>query len=216
VPLGLTNATSLIHARGDQVLLESFGHRSALAAYSLAYRVNDAVLALVHAAGMVSFPALAQAAPADRARLSRRISFWGCVAGLAIGLGAYAVGPTMVVWLGGSRYADAGPLVRLLAAALAASVANLPLAQLVIVAGRTTQLLVASIVAVVVNVALNVALIPGYGARGSGAATIATETAGLLCVATLAHRAVPRSVPWVAVAAIPAVFLPLLLIGSVA
>jgi O-antigen/teichoic acid export membrane protein len=216
VPLGLTNATSLIHARGDQVLLESFGRRSALAAYSLAYRVNDAVLALVHAAGMVSFPALAQSAPVDRARLGRRISFWGCMAGLAIGLGAALVGPALVVWLGGSQYADAGPLVRLLAVALAASVANLPLAQIVIVAGRTTHLLVASIAAVGVNVALNVALIPAFGARGSAAATIATEMGGLVCVAVLAHLAVPGSVPRIAVASIPVVFLSILLVGAVA
>ena len=114
---------------------------------------------------------------------------------MAIGLGVALVGPTLVVWLGGSRYADAGPLVRLLAAPLAESVANLPLAQIVIVAGRTTQLLVASIVAVGVNLLLDVALIPGFGARGSAAATIATEMGGTVWLAVLAHLAVPGSVP---------------------
>jgi O-antigen/teichoic acid export membrane protein len=203
LPLGITNAGSLVHARGDQVMLDALGRRSGLAAYALAYRVNDAVLALVHAAGMVSFPALAQVDETQRARLGRRLIGLGCALGLAIGAGALVVGPTLVVWLGGAKYDDAGPLVRMLAAALGASVANLPVAQLVIVAGRVTRLLWLTLAAVVVNLLLNAALIPGFGARGSAAATITTETLGLLCVAAVAHRAVPGSVPWLAVAAIP-------------
>jgi O-antigen/teichoic acid export membrane protein len=206
LPLGLTNASSLVHARGDQVLLDTFGRRSSLAAYALAYRVNDAVLALAHAAGLMTFPALAQADPATRARLGRRFVTLGCAAGLTIGTASFLVAPTAVDWLGGGRYDDARVLVRLLAAALAASVANLPVAQLAIVCGRTGRLLMISLVGVAVNLALNVALIPSFGARGSAVATVATETAGLVAVAVVGDRALPGSVPWPAIVALPVVF----------
>jgi O-antigen/teichoic acid export membrane protein len=207
LPLGLTNASSLVHARGDQVLLDTFGRRSSLAAYALAYRVNDAVLALAHAAGLVTFPALAQAGPSDRVRLGRRIVALGCVAGLAAAAASFFMAPAVVGWLGGGRYDDAQLLVRLLAAALAASVANLPVAQLAIVGGRTAQLLTISVGAVVLNLALNVALIPSFGARGSAVATVVTETAGLVAVAVVADRALPGSIPWPAIAALPVAFL---------
>ena len=205
VPIGLTNASSLVHARSDQVLLDTLGRRTGLAAYAIAFRVNEAILALANAVGTVSFSVLARTRGEERRRASRRFTALACGAATVTALGSFVAAPVVLAVVGGEEYRGSAVLARLLVPALAVSVANLPVAQLVIVAGEVRTLLQLSVTSVVVNIVLTIAFVAAWDARGAAIATSVTESLGFLAVAVVAHRALPGSVPWPVVALVPIV-----------
>ncbi|MDQ6797294.1 MAG: oligosaccharide flippase family protein [Actinomycetota bacterium] len=188
VPLGLANASSVVHMRVDQVILAALGISAGLAAYGVAYRVLDAALALVTAVGVVTLPHLVRASGDDRVVIAVRVERLLMGLALLVGVAAFAVAPLAVNVLGGGRYPEAGWYVRLLCPALVISVMNLGYAQIAIVVGRARALLGISLGAVAANVVLNLVLVPRLGVRGSIMATLVTEAVGVALVAVLADR----------------------------
>jgi len=203
LPIGMTNASSMVHARSDQVILDAMGRRSGLAAYAVAARINEAVLSLANAAGAVSFPVIAQAAGADRDLAVRRFGRIACVVGALAAVGVFALAPQLLLLLGGPRFESSSDLARILTLALAVSVANLPFAQSVLARGRAARLLRLSITFAVANIVLTVALVVVLDESGAALATATTEVVGFLAVAWVAHALAPRSVPWAVVVATP-------------
>jgi O-antigen/teichoic acid export membrane protein len=193
--LGLTSVASTTHSRIDQVLFGSLRAEAAGGPYGVAYRVVDAALAVVVAAGGVVLPVLTTASGAVRTSVSRGLTAIAAVFGVAMGTSLFVAAPVLVDILGGDGFESAVPLVRVLAVVLVISVTNMPLSQLVIVEGRAGLLLRFSVAAIVLNVALNIALIPRYGAMGAAVTTLVTESLGFVAVAAVASRLRPGVIP---------------------
>jgi len=191
VPLGLANASSILHMRIDQVILSAVGVSVGLAAYGVAYRGLEAALGLVTAVGVVVLPHLARVDGPDRAEVAARVERFLLALAVAVGMVAFTLAPVAASVLGGSRYPEAAWYLRLLCPALVISVVNLGYAQIAIVGGRARSLLGISVAAVLANTALNLMLVSRLGVRGSIAATLVTEGAGAIAVAALASRTMP-------------------------
>lgn len=192
--LGLSAVASATHSRADQVILGSYRVAQG-GPYAVAYRLVDAALALVVAAGSVVLPALGRTSGAARASISRALTSAALVFGVGLGATLAIGAPLFVAVIGGSEFESAVPLVRILAVVLVVSVVNMPLAQLVIVEGGAHRLLRISIFSVGLNISLNLLLIPTYGAMGAAIATLATETIGLCLVARVAMSYLPGVLP---------------------
>jgi O-antigen/teichoic acid export membrane protein len=191
LPLGLTNALSALHVRVDQVVLAGFGLTGALAAYAVAYRVFDAVLALVTVLAGVSFAVMMRAPGTSRPDVSRALSDRLTLIAGIVAAGCYALAPVLVRVPAGAEYADSAILVRLLCPALAAAVLNAGAAQAVIAGGKRQLLLPIAIIGVVLNLGINLVLVPRTGGIGAATATSFTETLGFLMVARIAGIAMP-------------------------
>jgi O-antigen/teichoic acid export membrane protein len=195
-PLGLTNASSMVHAKSDQILLDMLGRQASVAVYAVAYRINDAFLALAISIGVVTFPALVRAERPQRTELARFLLAATAAAAAAGGLVVFVFAPALLTIVGGRSYTSGADIARLLAPALVVSVANLVVAQVAIVEGRARTLLVTSLLFAGANIALNLVLIPFMGPEGAAVATVVTETVGFVVVALVARQALPGSAPF--------------------
>lgn len=195
LPLGTTSSMSFVHTRVDQVVLAGCGFRLQLAAYAVAYRLLDAVLALVVAAGGVAMPVLSRAPSRDRRSLAATNAALLGVVALVVGVVGFAVAPQVTGLLGGERYRSSAWFARLLCPALVVSVLNLGAATVAVVEGQASRLAWVAALAVGLNLALNLLLDPRYGPRGAAVATVASEAVGFALVAVLARRSLPGSLP---------------------
>lgn len=205
IPIGLTNTSSLVHSRSDQVLLDTL--RRPVAGYSIAARINEAVLALVNAGGLVSLGAAARSIGAERDLAVRRFVTIGAFVGFIAAIATSLLAPTLVRLVGGPTYTDASALLRLLAPALAASVMNLPLAQTAILAGQASRLFRCSVAGVVLNLVLTVWLVLTIDTRGAALATSITELFGLGLSAWIVAAVLPRAVPRRTVVLVPTILI---------
>lgn len=206
-PIGAANASGMMHSRSDQVVMATMGRQVGLASYAVAAKLNEAVIAVTNAAGMVTFPVITRAEAAERRRTTRRFVKMATLAGVLTGSAAFLLAPVATRLLGGTEFESAAVLVRIMVPALMVSIVNLPLAQYLFVERRATSLLRLSLVAVAVNVALTVVFVELYDAKGAALATTISEVGGLLGVAWLADRRTRDVVPWVFMLVLPTVTL---------
>jgi O-antigen/teichoic acid export membrane protein len=193
-PLGVVSAVSLIHVRSDQILLELLGHGgSELGNYAVAYRVVEGSAGVLGAVATVGFSVLSRTAAADRRAVSRANSAVVAVVGLAGGLAALVGAPLLVAIVGGRGFGDAVWPTRLLSVVVVVSVLNMVPSLTVVAQRQAGRLLPIGVGVVVANIALNLALIPHFGATGSAVATIATELVGLALISRLASEVLPGS-----------------------
>lgn len=196
LPIGMTNGASYIHARVDQVVLAGFGFRRALADYGVAYRVVDASLAAALGVATVALPVLGRADRDERAEIGVMLAGFVGVLALVLGVTAFWFAEPIVVVLGGDRYRDAAPLLRLLSPVLVVSLLNMVPAHLALVHDRAPALLRVALGLLILNVGLNVVLVPTYAATGAAVASIVTEGLGLVVVSAVAAGAAAGGVRW--------------------
>jgi O-antigen/teichoic acid export membrane protein len=194
-PIGLAVLLSTIYFRLDMILLERMRGDVETAIYGAASRLLESAFVVPALVLAAVFPELAERARVSRAELTR--FFRGALAGMAT-LGtcaavAFAVaGPPLVRVLYGPAYADAGAQLRLLAPALCFFFPTYLLMSFLIAMGEQRSTAWFAAAGIVINLALNLALIPAYGARGAIVATIATEAALVFGAWFLAERRIAR------------------------
>lgn len=175
LPVGLATLAVVIFARVDQLLLGAMSTVRELARYGVAVRVVEAFNFVPTAIGAIALPALAHLDTFDPARARRlvRTGFrYLAVAVLPLAALVTVSGGDLLAEVFGSPYRAAAPSLTLLFWANYFVFAWV-LARQVLVAGRQGRsLAILAWVAAVVNVALNIVLIPSFGAKGSAAASL--------------------------------------------
>ncbi len=188
--LGLTSVVLMAVFRLDAVLLQAFRGDEAVGDYSAAYRLLETVLFVAFALRSAVFPVLnnARTDAAVAAGLNRGLSPVGLVF-LPFGAVCLVEAPAVLDLLYGGDYArDGSSSLRWLAfAPLAYGIAYLLNAGLQ-ARHLQPQMLRAALLAVIVNVALNLALLPRFGAAGAASATTVTYAVQAVAVALLLRR----------------------------
>lgn len=188
-PLGLGVLLSALYFRIDVYFVEHWRGLDAVAAYNAVYRIVDAVRLVPAAVLAVTFPTLVRAT--DRATVARLVMYLGA-AGAAIALIAGLAAPAIVTGVYGAGYADAAPVLQVLALSVPLFFLNYALTHQVIGWDGQRAYLGVAAAALVANLAANAALVPRYGTTGAAMATGITElvvTAGCLRALAESRRA---------------------------
>lgn len=166
--LGTTQLGLWLIACADRIIL---AHVAPLAAahYAAVYSPLDrAYRTLATAEASRQIPERVAGAEPDR---RGELRGGGVAILVATALSAVATGPSAVRWMTGGRYAPSFALTALLVVGMTLMVAAVPLYAEVVARGRRRYLLVGSASAGITNLALNVALIPRFGANAAAVNT---------------------------------------------
>jgi O-antigen/teichoic acid export membrane protein len=168
----------------DRVILGTFVEPAALGVYSLAYQFVTPVSMLVVALNQAIMPRYARASVArsDLPSLRGVVTQQALVVGL-LGLGAALLVPPTIRLLLPDTYWGAADLVPMIALGITLfGLYLIPMDYIVLVAGRTQWIWVATLVAALTNVGLNLVLVPRFGIFAAAWNTAAGYGALLLAI----------------------------------
>jgi O-antigen/teichoic acid export membrane protein len=178
IPLGVALAVNEVYFRADTVILSLFRPFEEVGYYTLAYRVFE-LLAVLPAIVMTSaFPLLSRHIDEQRELAARVVDATAdlfAAAAAPIAAGGLVLAPELVRLVAGDGFDGAvTPLRLLLCAAGAAWVSGL-LGYTLIAADRRRAVLLLSLAVLAINLALNLALVPSYGADAAAATALGCE-----------------------------------------
>jgi O-antigen/teichoic acid export membrane protein len=193
----LAALASNVYLRIDQVMLHRMVGDVPLGQYAQAVRISELFEALPAAFVSSLFPLLC-AALADPPRFRRLldISFrYMTLAGAALSL-TFCVGARLVIHtLYGAQFAPAAPLLAVLIWSETAIFFWSTLSNALFADGMQKYVLVSSVSGAVINIALNLVLIPRWGALGASWATVIAY--GACCTLVIIPFRAARSILWV-------------------
>ncbi len=189
LPLGGAMFVHGIYWRIDIVLLSVLASHVEVGLYGLVYRMVDALVTLPGFVTITLLPELARLTE-QRARFDQIID----KALAVVQIGALAVFVPFVLFaeeitrlVGGSDFARAAPVLRLLMVGVALTYLGSIFAQAIFALNGQGKLFKLSVVLLPANVALNLALIPAWGASGAALAFALTEVIHLAVLLLLYH-----------------------------
>jgi O-antigen/teichoic acid export membrane protein len=188
--VGLGGVFGNVSNRIDAVLLQVLAGERVVGLYGAMYRIVNGVTAGMSAVALALYPALLDGVRRRSLNRAARLFIAApLVAGAGILIATLCGADVVAVWLYGESFAEARPILRALLFAAAAQSVLPFVAKALIALGLERALPRGQLVAAALNVALNVLLIPGYGALGAAWATVAAD--GFLLVHHLASLALP-------------------------
>ena len=174
--------------RADQLLVRGYAGYRQLGLYALATTVAELLWLLTDPLAAALIPHQVRASPREGHRLSfamARRSLW---ISLFAAVGAWLLAPLAVRVVYGPGFAGAVLALRLLLPGVVALAAARPLRAMLLKEGRAVVLSVLGFGALCLNIALNVALLPRIGIRGSSIASSLCYAALALSYVVLARR----------------------------
>ena len=182
LPLGVAAALDILYVRIDVFILAIYRPFYEVGLYSMAYRVYELLLLVPGFFIRSLFPVLAREMAEGRTLIRQRIqraTFLVIAAGLPTVAAGVALAPQLVRLVGGEAFAGATVVLRLLLAAVLFSALNSLARHIIIAGGEAGRAVWLYAAGLIINVAVNVALIPRYGAPAAALAMVASETAML-------------------------------------
>jgi O-antigen/teichoic acid export membrane protein len=200
IPLGIAGVFITVYYQLDSVLLLQISGQHEAGIYGAAYGFLSP-LGFLPTAVMVSFfPVLSAVHLSDPARVRRLVQICADMMGvisLPILAGTLALSYQIVHLLYGPDYQRAGGVLPILMIAFVSICFGSLAGFLAPIVKMQWRLAIFSGVGAALNIALNVILIPHYGAFGSAWATVATEILTMtLMLSTSLHRLHLRLSPW--------------------
>jgi O-antigen/teichoic acid export membrane protein len=186
LPFLLIGLFYILENRLDVVLLSELADQYQVGLYGAASTVIEALVLIPFAFQRVVFPVMSRlyaTAPEMLERLYDQSFKYLLLAGLPTAVSLTLLAPDVMVLVFGVDFAPGTVALQLLVWGLLLVFINVPNSRLLVVADRQTAIAGFLLLSLVVNVALNVALIPRWGAAGAGVARIAS-TLVLFVVAT--------------------------------
>jgi O-antigen/teichoic acid export membrane protein len=197
--VGLFVLMFMLAMRLDQILLFELSGADEVGRYAVAVRFTEALSVLPEALMMTVFPLLAssQRSAPERFRETYRLSLkYLSAVILPVALVLTLTRDGLIDVIFGAAYRSSGMPLVILGWGMFFAYTGAVYLNLFIVQALHRLMLLVSLVALVVNVAVNLWLIPTYGAVGAAVATVAANLAGFLCWSL--H---PSTAPFMAVCA---------------
>ena len=191
LPLAASLVMSVIYFRVLIILVSLISTAKETGLYATSFRVFEILFGLPTLVLTVALPVLAVAHD-DRARLRyvlQRMTEVGAIAAAFLAVLIVIVARPMIELLGGSEYADAAPILRIQAFALAAVFLGQVWQLALISIRRQSALVLANGVALVLVLALGIPLVAAYDAIGAAIAAVVAEAALATALFVLLSRA---------------------------
>lgn len=200
IPLGIGAVAVAIYYRIDSILLYNISGSEEAGHYAAAYRLVDQVQVVPIAIVGALFPLISEAAATNPARLRRFVSTaWEILIGMALPI--VAIGMAVAHPLAGLLFGDefrgpTGTVLILIWPVVGAIFLGYLAGALVPAINMVRLWTVIVFGGVAVNVAMNLLLIPPFGARGAAVATVATEFPVMALTLWFACRRAALPLPW--------------------
>jgi PST family polysaccharide transporter len=176
-PMMVSSFLSMAYMRLDQLMLEHYSGPSQVGVYAMAIRIGEAWLFIPAALAATSLPKLA-AAKGDAVAFEKAAQdMYDLVASVGIGIGVFVVlmTPVLCYFLLGDSYSEIPKIMPLIAASGVIMGLGMARTQHLTVLETTRFHLVTTTAGLAVNVALNLMLIPLWGAMGAATATVVSQ-----------------------------------------
>lgn len=178
LPFGLMMAGFALYYRIDMVMLEWLVGPREVGLYAAAYRFIDVVIVMTASLTAPLFPRLSSGAR-ERPDEARRLleGAWRplLALGLPLSIGTSLLAGRLIEVLFGAGFAESASLLRLLIWGALPLLWGSVINHALIASDRVWRLAALYAVSTVLNVALNLVLIPRFGASGAAAATLVCE-----------------------------------------
>lgn len=199
IPFTVIIVVGILYWRADGAILSWLSTPDQVGAYGVAYSLafNLEVISVVFSTS--TFSTLSAQASSDLPRFDKSVRLGYrfllvCAMPIAT-LGVPLARPLLQAFSGESFVDAATPVLRLFFIGVAIAFLNQHLTGALVSLHKQQFLLRLSLVNLMINIALNVALVPHFGALGAGISMVASQLAGLLAGAVLLGRLRPRSFP---------------------
>lgn len=172
-----------IYFRIDGVMLYALRGRDALGQYSAAYRVMETALLVPWVLSASALPPVVrhlQTRTAEVIRASRQALHLLFAISVPLAVLGAVLAPELFRLLYGPAFAEAAGIFRILAFTLIAVFASAVTSTLIAAGPRPMVNAWLALLMVIENVGLNLVVIPRWGGAGAAAATLITETTGLV------------------------------------
>lgn len=200
IPIGIASVLITIYYQIDSVLLVQMAGPSETGVYGAAYTFIGPLTFLPSAVMSSFYPVIAAVFVHDQGRARRLVQTCAelmALIALPILAGAIALSDQIVHFLYGPGYARSGGLLPILMTAFVSICFGTLAGFLAPVLRLQWRLALYSAIGAAVNIALNLILIPSYGAYGSAWATVATEVLTMtLMLSTVLYALRLRLAPW--------------------
>ena len=183
LPLGVAAVAVALYFHIDTIMLRPLRGPEEVAVYAVAYRMMTVGLMVPALFMQVVFPVLTRCheVSADLLRtVLRQCTFYMALIGGVAAAVLLALAPELLSLAFGDAYRVAAPSLRILALAMAAIFLCYPHSMALIAAGQAARFTRITLLAALLNLALNLLLIPRFGAEGAAGTTLATEMLVLL------------------------------------
>jgi O-antigen/teichoic acid export membrane protein len=176
--MGFSSLMSMIYDQVDVVMLKYFRADAELGTYVASYALMTMAMSFLPILSRVFLPLLSKTAAQDRKAEERYLRWLGnATVGLAlpIAVGGFILAAPLTQFVFGSQYAGAGILFRWLTLTVVTGTAASYCGAQLIPNGREKKYLVAVLAGAFANVALNLVLIPKYGAIAAALTTAVSQ-----------------------------------------
>jgi O-antigen/teichoic acid export membrane protein len=196
-PLGLAGVFVTCYYRVDGVLLFAVAGSDETAYYLAAYKLLDVLQVIPAVATAVLLPYLAvgvqrRVGVQERTAIRSALGLLGIVAIPAV-VGGMVLAAPIISFVYGPEFESSAALLAILLPAYLSICVGYVFATAVIVSGRVAAYATVAGIAAVLNVAVNIALIPVFGAYAAAIVTLLTEFSVCTTIALLATRGRPRT-----------------------
>jgi O-antigen/teichoic acid export membrane protein len=174
-PFALANTVSAIYQRIDNYLLALLRGTAAAGVYGASYRFQDMIMILPVALGQLALSDVSGTDPRMRMSTGRRVAAQSALLTLVPAIVIAVFAKPLLMFLFGSPYAVAAPIVVLLMISTVPGAAAVALSLLAAVTDPR-RFAIASGSSLVVNVVVNLILIPPFSGVGAGVAMVISQT----------------------------------------
>jgi O-antigen/teichoic acid export membrane protein len=197
LPLALTGTLAVLYVRADSVLLALLSGAEMVGLYGVPVKIFDSAMGVSLLLTGLFAPLFAESASTDAQRFSRHVEQGLTVmatGAVAAALTLNAVAREIVVLLGGSAFADADDILRVLSLFLMGHALSIMLREAAVALHIQRQLLRPYAMGAAVAFACYIPLITLYGGVGAAAALIVAEIVVLSLILRVVQRAVEQPI----------------------
>jgi O-antigen/teichoic acid export membrane protein len=160
-------------AQTDTLVLSKYHSEAQVGWYNGATTIAYSLLVMSQAYRFAVYPLMTRYALQSKEKLAdlyrQSLRFIGMLA-LPMAAGLLVLGPQLIDFAFGSKFAPAGPALQILSLALLFIFLNEPNSRMMLVADRQRQLSIFLVISTATNIMLNLVLTPGLGATGAALA----------------------------------------------
>jgi O-antigen/teichoic acid export membrane protein len=179
-PLGIIQLVGNIYSWIDSILLSLLRTSTELGFYSVAFNVINVLGSIPSFLMQALIPSLVNADLPEISRLANRAVYVLFCIGAPLAVGGIVLRVDIISVLAGPRFLPAATALAILAGTIPVTFLQTALGYTSVSIDRYRPLLVVSVATLVLNIAINLILIPKFGASGAAGALLASEIVSLV------------------------------------